>query len=78
MVSGFQGMMKALSKLYIFAGIGDEYVDHISGPLRLKLRCLIWHSNTVAVSRKSGRLSVGRLSVISVDEPCRHLLDDAA
>ena len=58
MVSGFQGMMKALSKLYIFAGIGDEYVDHISGPLRLKLRCLIWHSNTVAVPRESGRLSV--------------------
>jgi len=36
-VSGFQFLVQALSELYIFTGIGDEYVGHISCPLRLKL-----------------------------------------
>ena len=36
-VSGFQGMVQALSELDIFTRIGDEYVGHTSNPLRLKL-----------------------------------------
>jgi len=43
-------MVQALSKLYILAQIGDEYADHISCLLRLKLLDLIWHSSTTAIS----------------------------
>ena len=36
-VSGFQFMVQALSELYIFTRIGDEYVRYTSCPLSLKL-----------------------------------------
>ena len=69
----YNGMLplQALRELYTFARIGNKYIGHVSCYLRLKLWDLIWHSNMIAVSRESGRLSV-----ISVDESCRHLLDD--
>ena len=36
-VSGFQFLVQALSELYIFTGIGDEYIGHIICPLSFKL-----------------------------------------
>ena len=36
--SSFQDMVQALSEFHIFTRIGDEYIDHINCPLRLKFQ----------------------------------------
>ncbi len=46
-------MVQALSKLYVFARIGDEYIDHISRPLSPKLRNLLRHSTMITVLGKA-------------------------
>ena len=50
-------MVQALSKLHILAQIGDEYADHISCLLRLKLLDLIWHSSMLYRGKAVGSLA---------------------